>query len=160
MSKLRPKEITNQHLAEYNQVCEHYRQGFRLVVDTSRLYMILQAGLAAAFSFLVTHSEVSQNFQLTSHVKINVSVFILSIIGLLTGPGAYIVARRFYKYYDSGIERAVQIERMYNMSLMTSLEHVWRSGSNLEKSMNVAIILFLMISAFWIVGIWQSLTIC
>jgi hypothetical protein len=159
MSYLKPKEMLSQHLAEYNQVCEHYRQGFRLVIDASRLYMILQAGLGTAFSFLVTHPTVTQSYQLTPHIKLNLTVLTLSIIGLLTGPGAYIVARRFYKYYDSGMERAIQIERNYNMSLMTSLELVWRSGASFGKAMNVAIILFLMIAAFWIIGIWQSVTL-
>src|SRR4051812_21005533 len=38
-------EIPEQHVTEYTQICEHYRQGFRTIVDAGRLYLLLQAGL-------------------------------------------------------------------------------------------------------------------
>ena len=157
MPDVEPKpEILTQHSDEYSQVCEHYRQGFRLVIDVCRLYMIFQAGLAAAFSFLVTHPEVEQSIPISAHISVKLTVLILSLIGILTGPGAWLVARRFFQYYRCGMKRAVEIEAMYGMSLMTSLDVVWDTGKKFEKSINVALTLFVLVAAFWLVGVWQS----
>jgi hypothetical protein len=157
VSLLNQTEIPEQHLTEYTQVCEHYRQGFRTIVDVGRLYLLFQAGLATAFSFITTHKEFQQAVHVYSGATVKLTILIISLIGLSAGPAVWMIARRVYQYHDSGVDRAVELEALYGMKLMTSLRDVWRSGKKFRAGLDVVLLLFSLIAAFWLVGVWQSI---
>jgi hypothetical protein len=141
-------------LAEYQEVCDHYRKGWDLVLAGGRLFLVIQAGLAAAFGFLATHKEIQQTIQVSERMSVKLAILIISFIGLWSGPVALIVALRSYKYHDAVASRGIALEKKYGMKLLQSLDKVWHGGR--VAGATVTLVLFLFMAAFWIVGIWQS----
>ena len=72
----------------------------------ARLFLLLQAGIAAGFAFLIANTKLQIEYL---HVKW--SVLGLALIGLLSGRLAHIVIQRSVKYYNDVSDRGHALER-------------------------------------------------
>ena len=72
----------------------------------ARLFLLLQAGIAAGFAFLIANTKLQIEYL---HVKW--SVLGLALIGLLSGRLAHVVIQRSVKYHNDVSDRGLTLER-------------------------------------------------
>jgi hypothetical protein len=140
--------MPSQHVAEYEQLCEHYRQGYRTLVEAAKLFMAIQAGLAAALGVVLSHSQLRIRVPVASFT-IDIPMLIISTIGLISGLVALVIARRCLLYYQVGIKRALELEETHSMKLMTSLHNEISVAKPLFTAVNSARFLFMLIGLSW-----------
>jgi len=137
-----------QHVAEYEQLCEHYRQGYRTLVEAAKLFMALQAGLAAALGIILAHPQLQTRIAVAGF-SVNIPMFIISIIGLISGLVALGIVSRSLLYYRVGIRRALELEEMHAMKLMTNLHNEISLAKPVFTAVNGGRLLFLLIGLSW-----------
>lgn len=149
-------DMSPQHVAEYEQICEHYRQGYRTLIDSARLFMLLQAGLGTALGIFLAHSQLQSRIAVAG-TSVNVPIFVISLIGLFSGLLALVITHRFLLYYRVGIERALQLEDLYGMRLMTIIHHEISLAKPFFTAVNSGRTLFFVIGLSWAFFLWSSL---
>ena len=115
------------------------RKGWDLMLAGARLFLLLQAGIAAGFAFLIANTKLQIEYL---HVKW--SVLGLALIGLLSGRLARVVIQRSVKYHNDVSDRGLTLERDYGGNLLPSLRKTWDSG---VAGLDITKYLFLLISA-------------
>jgi hypothetical protein len=137
-----------QHVAEYEQLCEHYRQGYRTLVEAAKLFLTFQAALAAALGVVLAHPQLQLRVVIMG-ASINAAMFIISMIGVISGFVALVIVRRSLLYYRVGIRRALELENTYSMRLMTTLHNEIALAEPRFTAVNAGRVLFLLIGLSW-----------
>ena|SRR2546423_5235788 len=53
--------VAENHMTEYEQACEHYRQGFRSLFEVCKLYILFQAALLTVLGVVISRVEISES---------------------------------------------------------------------------------------------------
>jgi len=146
-------EMPDRHALEYEQICEHYRQGVRSIFEVSKMYFIFQAGLFTALGFIISHSELKVVRGIPWPT--NILMLIISSIGLIAGPGAWVIGQTFFRYHNANMERAIVLEQMYGMESMTKIQGEWHRH-RIVGAANFALFLFFIIAIAWVIVIYLS----
>ena len=146
--------VAENHMTEYEQACEHYRQGFRSLFEVCKLYLLFQAALLTVLGVVISRVEF-QKVIVICDARLNLPMFFISVIGLSAGFGAIAIAQRFYQYHDACVARAIEIEKMYDMRHMADLHRVWHEGKA-YTGVNVALAFFILLAIIWVIGVFNS----
>ena len=150
-----PPAITEQHLAEYNQICESYRAGLKSILDITRYYMLWHAGLAAAVSYVISSPKLTDFVISICEKKIKILVVFISVLGLLSGFGALGISRRYEELHGSITPRALQLESLYDMRFLTDFEKI-RKNPRFLGGQHIALVLFLLLAVLWLMFLVYS----
>lgn len=157
ISSERTPEIPTQHLAEYAEIGTRYGEGFKYFLDVCKMLLLLQAGLGTAVGLILQNETLKKGVSLQCAPAVNLPLLLLAMIGVLSGVGALIVGSRFHKYHNAVSDRALELELLYGMKLMTNVRAVFEAGNYGKSATGIGFALFLLICGLWIVLAFDSL---